>query len=165
LDDNGLQQLVTEPTRGPNTLDLFITNNNTLINKVQVIPGISDHQAVLVEGDLSPIVNKQPKRQIPLYRKADWLHLREHVKIFVENLDMSDTTVSVNTLWQSFKTMLESGIAKYVPHRNARQKDSMPWITLKIKRLIRKKDKLYARFKHSGLEKHHRAFKSIKAEV
>jgi hypothetical protein len=165
LDDNGLQQLVTEPTRGPNTLDLFITNNSTLINKVQVIPGISDHQAVLVDGDLSPIVNKQPKRQIPLYKKADWNQLKDHVRDFGKHLDRTDTTVSPNTLWQNFKIMLETGISKHIPHKCARQKDSMPWITTKIKRLIGRKNKLYARYKHSSLDKHHRAFKAIKAEV
>ena len=50
LSDLGLQQMVEEPTRDLNTLDLFITNKRDNINKIQVIPGISDHDAVMVEG-------------------------------------------------------------------------------------------------------------------
>ena len=46
--DNYLDQLVIEPTRitedTENALDLFFSNNHTLVNKVQVIPGISDHE-------------------------------------------------------------------------------------------------------------------------
>ena len=162
LDGLGLEQVVKEPTRGLNTLDLFITNNSTLVNEVQVIPGISDHQAVLADCDLTPITNKQPKRKIPLYSKTDWESLKAHVKAFGDTLDR---TADTNTLWLSFKAMLESGIAKYVPHRNAKRKDSMPWITSTIKRLMGKRDKLYAKYKHSGLDKHHRAFKSMKTEV
>ena len=71
MHDHGLLQLVTEATRGENTLDLFLTNNKTLINRLQVIPGISDHNCLLVEGDISPIINNQSKRQIPLYKKAE----------------------------------------------------------------------------------------------
>ena len=37
LDDHGFQEMVTEPIRGVNTLDLFMTNNPTHINKAQVV--------------------------------------------------------------------------------------------------------------------------------
>jgi hypothetical protein len=54
-----LDQLVLEPTRitetQSNTLDLFFTNNNTLVNQVRVIPDISDHEAVLIDSSLRPI--------------------------------------------------------------------------------------------------------------
>ena len=36
-------------------------SNTTLLNKVFVIPGISEHLAVVVEGDLTPINNRQEK--------------------------------------------------------------------------------------------------------
>ena len=51
LDDNGLVQLVEEPTRGPNTLDLVITNNPTRFTRTKVIPGVSDHDIVFGEID------------------------------------------------------------------------------------------------------------------
>ena len=34
LDDKSLLQIVTEPTRNENTLNLFITNKESLVNKV-----------------------------------------------------------------------------------------------------------------------------------
>lgn len=40
LDDNGLVQLVEEPTRGPNTLNLVVTNNQSHFTRTQVIPGV-----------------------------------------------------------------------------------------------------------------------------
>ena len=54
LDDNGLVQLVEEPTRGPNTLDLVVTNNPSHFTRTQVIPGVSDHDIVFSEIDRTP---------------------------------------------------------------------------------------------------------------
>ena len=71
LDDHGLVQLITNPTRGKNVLDLFITNNDSLIIKTQVIPGISDHNPVFVEGNIKATINKQKCGMVPLYIKAD----------------------------------------------------------------------------------------------
>ncbi len=43
LDDQGLSQLVTDPTWKENILDLITTKNPTKVDFVKVIPGISDH--------------------------------------------------------------------------------------------------------------------------
>ena len=46
--DSALHQLVQEPTRGSNTLDLLFTNVGDMIGDVRVIDGIigSDHDAI-----------------------------------------------------------------------------------------------------------------------
>ena len=57
-----------------NVLDLFITNDNLII-KSRVIQGVSDHDAVFVEGInniIKATLNKQKCRVVPLYRKTDW---------------------------------------------------------------------------------------------
>ena len=48
LNTYGLDQLVTDPTRLTNTLDLVITNNPQKISRSKVIPGISDHKAITI---------------------------------------------------------------------------------------------------------------------
>ena len=55
LDDLSLTQLATRPTRGNNTLDLVITNNPSLVTACRVIPGVSDHDAVLTELGSLPV--------------------------------------------------------------------------------------------------------------
>ena len=54
LDDFGLVQMVTEPTRCENAIDLFLTSNHTLVQKIEILPGITDHQ----------------KRNVPLYKET-----------------------------------------------------------------------------------------------
>ena len=86
LDEAALTQTVTEPTRDSNTLDLFATNNDTLITRCEVILGISDHNAVLVESRLRPLRQKTPRRSIPIWRKANWDGIRSHISQAWEQL-------------------------------------------------------------------------------
>ena len=70
--DNGLEQLVKEPTMEENTLDLFLTN----CPQLEVVPGISDLSIRYCEISTSARRKKQTQRQIPLYNKTDWDSLR-----------------------------------------------------------------------------------------
>ena len=58
--DFGLEQVVREPTRINNILDLFFTSNPTCVERSSVVPGISDHDGI-------PIINYKPRisKQIP----------------------------------------------------------------------------------------------------
>ena len=63
--------MVTEPTRLNNTLDLFFTNLLTLIQEVEIVPGLSDHDAVIVQSKMRMSLAKQANRKISLYSKAN----------------------------------------------------------------------------------------------
>ena len=60
--------MVTEPTRHSpdNTLDLFLTSNPNLIQKVDILPGLGEHDVVLAEGLIKPVFQKQKKTKNPL---------------------------------------------------------------------------------------------------
>ena len=75
-----LEQMVTSPTRGQNILDLFFTTNPTLVNKTSILPGLSDHDIVLVEVNSRPEIIKQVPRDIPLYKKANWDQLKQSMR-------------------------------------------------------------------------------------
>ena len=66
LDDYNLVQIVIEPTRHDNVLDLFLISNPTLASKVECLPGISDHDIVLAEVAIKPAQTKQKRRKIHL---------------------------------------------------------------------------------------------------
>ncbi|XP_071477586.1 uncharacterized protein [Diadema antillarum] len=72
LDDYGLVQLVKEPTRQQNILDLYLVNNPTLVHNVSVVTGISDHDCPLLTLDMNPSRRRQKPRKVPVYSKADW---------------------------------------------------------------------------------------------
>ena len=82
LDDNCLTQMVCEPTRENNILDLFITNSPTLVDSVSVVPGIADHQAVLAVVRLRPSIQKVKPRTVHLYSIANWDGMKEDMLTF-----------------------------------------------------------------------------------
>ena len=49
-----------------------------------------------------------------------------------------------------FATGLEQGIDKFIPIRKAGALDGFPWINQEIRRLMRKRGKLYKRWSRSG---------------
>lgn len=56
------------------TLDLFFTTNNSLVNNVKVISGISDHEIMYIEASPRPrMLKKKPPRKLYLkfYKKAN----------------------------------------------------------------------------------------------
>ena len=68
LDVLSLTQLVTTTTTI--TLNLVITNNPRIVTACGVMPGVSDHDAVLTEINTKPLRNKQtPRTPPPLHGK------------------------------------------------------------------------------------------------
>ena len=105
--DSFLEQMVTEPTRitetTSNVLDLFFTSNSTLVNKVEIIPGISDHEAVFIESSLKPMKVNIPPRKVYQYRKADYNSMKQELRQFQQEFEARATTQDVETLWADFR--------------------------------------------------------------
>ena len=138
---------MTEPTRFENILDLFLTDNPTLVKSVDIKPGIADHDAVLSEVYIKPQVSKQKPRLMFMYKKADWEGLENHMHLFQKSFLASHEGKSINLLWEEFKGALHSGIEKHVPQHTISTKPSLPWMTQEIKRTIQKRDGLYYKYK------------------
>ena len=54
LGDRNLQQMVEEPTREKDTLNLIAVSTPVEVNKIDVILGISNHNRPLTEFDVTP---------------------------------------------------------------------------------------------------------------
>ena len=97
--DNGLEQIVKEPTREDNTLDLFLTNCPHLIPRVEVTPGLSDHCIPYCEFNICAQRKKQAPREIPLYNKADWDSLKNAAKVISSELHELKQTSTTEELY------------------------------------------------------------------
>ena len=51
------------------------------ILRTDIIPGISDHDAVYAEIDIKPVRHKQTPRKISLYKKASWDSMKTDMSI------------------------------------------------------------------------------------
>ena len=69
VEDIGLQQMVDFPTRNNATLDLFLTNRPSLINRLKPIPRISDHEALFIDSDVQAKLRRPTSYKILLWKE------------------------------------------------------------------------------------------------
>jgi L-lysine 2,3-aminomutase len=123
-----LDQLILEPTRitetQANILDLFFTNNETLVNQVRIIPRISDHESVIIESSLRPMKNKILPYKVWQYRKANYDQLREELHQYQQEFNKLDTSTSTDDMWLVFKTKLTTLLKMYIPQTNCKGKQT-----------------------------------------
>ncbi len=140
LDDRNLVQVVEEPTRDKDTLDLFATNYPAQVNRLEVKPGISDHDIPLVEIDVKPIKRRHTQRQIPLYRKAQWDKIKEELEEVNKKISNEPNVKSADELWFMFRDSILDAIHKYVPIKTSKKKENLQYMTAEISKLIKKRD-------------------------
>ena len=162
LDDFDLVQMVNEPTRCVNVLDLFLTSNHTLVQKVEIVPGIADHDIMIAGVNVKPQITQQKPRTVPLHSKADLNSFRKYISVFVSDLLLKYENKTVEKLLNSFKSIVNQGILKFIPIKRFGVKKSVPWITKEIKRLVRKRDGLFQVQKRLGRNRDRHHFKQVK---
>ena len=167
INDNGLTQIVNEPTRLGNILDLIITNRPNQVNRTQILPSISDHSVVYSEFDMNPTRRRQSPRKIPLMNKANWAGFKEFISNLGEEIMQAISTDNADTelLWQMFKGKIEQGIKMFIPSKTTKSKDSHPWIDRDIDRKMKQRDRAFTRSNKTGREKDEKRFQQLKHEV
>ena len=168
--DTFLEQVVTEPTRvtesNSNILDLFFTNNETLVNQVHVIPGIGDHEAVFIESSLRPMKKVTSPRKIFQYHKADYEDFKAELRDYTSDFLSKAPSTDINTLWKDFKTKIHQPMEKFIPQKLIRgNKTHKPWIDKHVRMLQRKRNKLFKKQRASHRAKDISHYRHIKAKV
>ena len=149
LANHGMSQIVDQRTRGENTLDFIAVNYLTLANRTEILPGISDHDALFAEIDITPKRHGQAKRKIPLYKKADWEGIVSQIITTNQYIRERADSESTNSLWNKFKSDLHTAIEKHVLHKCCSSRNKPPWIFAKIRNLLRSRDRLYRKSKQA----------------
>ncbi|KAL8567466.1 hypothetical protein ACOMHN_010057 [Nucella lapillus] len=168
--DANLAQMVDEPTRitdsTSTTLDLFFTNNHTLINSVKVIPGISDHEAVYVESSLHPIATKTARRKILRYHKANFATIMDELINFQNEFQESASQCNINDLWITLRSKITSLIQEHIPSKDIMGNNNhKPWISPHIKTIRRKLSRLFKKCKESTKSSLRAKYQQAKAKT
>ena len=128
--DFGLEQIVREPTRINNTLDLFFTTNPTLVERSTIVPGISDHDGIpKITTSCKPRVIKQKPHKIYMYHKANIQALKEDLLKWSNNFATKDmSTKTVDEIYTEFQTALNSAMNCHIPTQIITKRNQTPWI-------------------------------------
>ena len=106
---------ITEDTES--ILDLFLTDNQSLVNRTEVIPGVSDHKTVYVEFSLCPTKNVTPPRLVYCYKKADFNSVKEELTQAKDEFITMENLSPAEEPWQKLPTPTTNEMKKYIPAR------------------------------------------------
>jgi hypothetical protein len=71
--------------------------------------------------------------------------------------------MSLDELWNIFKTNVQETIHKYIPTKSIGNKSRLPWVNNQLKKLINKENKLYKKKKHNP--KYKEQYQKTKAKL
>ena len=170
--DNSLTQIVDEPTRKKNTLDLIFIGDVSTVQTIKVKSkfGGSDHNAVYTEIQCPVPRITYAKRKIYLYSKGDYDGLNEELESIEWNSVLNSKSIDIN--WGRFKRHYNDHVDKYVPSKMIQigQRHKPPWSRYKsISKAKDKCRKAKIRAKSTGLMAdeilHEEAQKEVNASV
>jgi len=153
VDDFGLEQMQTNPTRQDNVLDLYFTNIPSLVKSCETIPGISDHDMLVIDSDLKPTYNKPKRRKVYIYKRAEMNTIKQNMTELSENIINTDADSPINDIWEKLKHGIYEVMEKNIPSKLTSNRHNLPWINHKLKKLIKKKNKLYNKARQSKKKK------------
>ena len=134
-DSNGLRQIVREPTRGDNLLDLALTDMDEV--RCKVVGKIADHKGLQLVLPISvPRVDIRP-RMVWQFKDADW-HGLSNALVSQDWLWLSavDANIGAEKLTAHILSLAEF----YIPRRWMNERKSThPWINDKVMRLVQEK--------------------------
>jgi len=147
--DLSLQQCVKEKTRGSNILDLILVYEKKLIYQVRHLPPLakSDHNILNVVLNVTTTIRNKTTTSYG-YSNANYRILEDKIS----QVDWVDeiSNNKVTHVWELIGKHLNSFKENNIPKLNKSTSTDVPWLTKKLKKLIKKRNNLFKRYKKSG---------------
>ena len=147
--NNFLLQLVDEPTRGNNYLDLVLSSEENMVQNLSVGEQFetSDHQVIRFDLVCRKNENKTTVKKYDYFR-ADYDEVRKHMQALQQETSsnyFTNNISEVNDRWINIKNNCLRIRNKYIgPKRKAKNKSK--WATNKVRKCRREKKKAWMKF-------------------
>ena len=124
----GLHQMQRECTWDGAIFDLFCINNPSPVKAIDTIPGISDHDGIiLVDLHLKAQINKKPRR-IPLWSRANWEAIKAESLSFCGNFLKTCSARDASTNWDLFVMLIQEMQTRHIPTKLTSSRFNLPWL-------------------------------------
>ena len=99
---------------------------------------------------IKSVYNKRNPRKVYLFSKANW----EEIYSACENLSVKFQNMvklkdSLEEIWTTFKTEIQNSMDTFIPSKTFKKNNTVPWFNRKLKRMCRRKARLYKHAKKS----------------
>ena len=104
----------------------------------------------------------QNQHKIYLWHKANVENLEKEVAEKISQTVFDPVDIDKN--WTNFRNILTEAADKFVPQKLSSLRHNLPWYNLQVKKLGKKKQRLYNKAKRSKIASDFTAFKACRAE-
>ena len=143
--DTFLFQLVKDPTRNGNILDLVFVTSLDLVYDLKVGLPFSDHNSISMLLSRKSFSGRKSQKLSYSFKKADWNHLRNLLYYTPWHCAFMDT--DIDCIWAAWSDMFLSAVNECIPRRTVKRTSNAPWISGDLIKLCRRKKVLYKRAK------------------
>ena len=108
---------------------------------------------VVTDCDIKPVYNRQNPRKVYLYSKANWEEIYsacERLSVKIQN--MINLKDNIEHIWATFKSEIQSTMDTFIPSKTFKKNNTVPWFNRKLKKMCRRKARLYKHAKKSKAE-------------
>jgi hypothetical protein len=155
----GLTQLVTQPTRENNILDLVLTPFPNLCSSIKMLPPFSlscDHNQICF--DLLVCNYTAPNLNTPNFNRGDYISFSNYLNQFDWETTFSGC-ITVNSFYKQFLDIINMGISNFIPiYGRKTNRKSYP---KNIKKLQREKLDLWRKLKTDNSDTNKNAYKTV----
>ena len=157
-------QHVTRPTRfrenqQSNILDLIFTRDDEDINNIEYCSpiGKSDHVLLKICTTVPKIKVKQKDSIRYDWDNGDYTSFKNYIATTDWEILK---TMDVNKCWLFIKEKIQEGIEKFIPTKTLPNniKDKPPWMSITVKKSVKRKHKLFKRFLQSDSSKDYKEY-------
>ena len=142
----GLTQHQHEVTRPASdaVLDLVFCSKPNIGTSVEVVPGMSDHLAILTTVNIRPKPIPNHHTRYIAIQPPTSMPLRADMETYANQFLHSNVLArSINENWCELKVVFYMAMKKHIPTAMTKSRHDLPWLTTDIKRQIRRKDRCY----------------------
>lgn len=142
--DFNLFQVVNEPTRESNTLDLILTTAPETVETISCLDGFSDHKLLQLSLRIPLAHAGTVTKKIRDFSRANYVEINSHLEhFFHEKLlpNFTDRTIEEN--WVLYRNYMATLIDLYVPLITITNDKTNPWFNRSLHRLRNTKKRLY----------------------
>ena len=125
----------------------------------------SDHSAVACTLNTSIPFRRKPRRKVYLFNKGDYDSLRSELQEFQESFFQStseDTDIEED--WKLFKSALKTSVDRNIPSKMVSGRSKLPWLSARLRRLIRRKNRIHAKYMKNGNHRLYTLWRSLRSE-
>jgi hypothetical protein len=105
--------------------------------------GMSDHQMIIATINARLKIIRNKPRKIYLYKKGNLDAVKEYLDRKLKSFKEKYKEMNIEGYWTTFKSHLINAMNQYIPSKTLTSRWNIQWINQSIKKMIRKKERLY----------------------